>query len=136
MRSWVRSYLSARVTFLSAIARASAESRSALFLLYSGRSEWSEGPWFGCPWCDFVPYPYVATKLPQRWAARNLSHRGAKKLCVQHLGNFACELVERERLGDQADAGLDGPVMHDGVAGIAGGEQNFDVRAALPHLVR
>src|SRR6516162_530833 len=106
-------------------------------LLYSGRSEWSEGPWFGCPRCDFVPYPQVATKLPQRRAARNFSYRGAKKaLCVQHLGNLAPELVKRERRGDEADAGLDGPVMHDRVAGIAGGEQNLDLRAALPHLVR
>src|SRR6516225_11259934 len=65
-----------------------------------------------------------------------VASRRKKTLCVQDLGNLARELVERERLGDEADAGLDGPVMHDCVAGIAGGEQNLDVRAALPHLVR
>ena len=54
----------------------------------------------------------------------------SSSLCVQYRAHLGGELIERERLGDEIDAGVEHAAVHHGIGGVAGGEQ--DLQAGPP----
>ena len=59
----------------------------------------------------------------------------ACSLRVQHRAHLGGELIERERLGDEVDAGVEHAAVHHGVGGVAGGEQHLEAGPSAQRLV-
>jgi hypothetical protein len=86
--------------------RISSPHRLHLFLKNNRSASW------GCKFsCSAIAVPY-------------------SPFAIEALSHALRQIFEGERLCDQADAGIEAAVMHDGIAAVAGGEQNLEPRVA------
>src|SRR3954466_1599024 len=50
---------------------------------------------------------------------------------IQQFAQLGCQLLECKRLGDEMEMRIEAAVMHDGIAGISGGEQDLQLGPQL-----
>src|SRR5271169_2369280 len=88
---------------------------------------------------DVRPAPAL---ISSRWALRFSRAYSQVRLrlrissrSIQSLPNLVCEFLEGKRLADHMNAGVEAPVMDNRVSGVAGHEQNFQIRSQPQGLI-